>query len=98
MYASAKRPILTQPDGGVTECFIKDGIPQVDFTTSKCITRHGGDIPKWLSRFPRAGGRKREHHNHIDFRQKWVVMAALFLAARPIKRTRIAKRAMMAYH
>ena len=32
VFASSERPLLVQPDGCVLECFIHDGMPQLDFT------------------------------------------------------------------
>ena len=31
-----KRPLLIRPDGKVIECFLKDGVPQIDLSSPQC--------------------------------------------------------------
>jgi hypothetical protein len=51
-----KRPFLIRPDGGVIECFIRNGVPYVDWLQSRCQPRFGTDVPKWLRIVQPDGG------------------------------------------
>ena len=52
-----RRPLLIRPDGGVIECYLKDGVPQVDFTLEQCQPKNANQLPKWLRVTPPTGGR-----------------------------------------
>ena len=55
-----KTPVLVLPDGGVIECLVLMGIPQVDFNDPRCFPKRGRAVPTWIEiQLPVAGKRGR---------------------------------------